>query len=63
MLEAALMKHAVESLGREAGLTPYGHKFNVEGPMTAPSGRIVQIRAVWMVRANGAPDLVTAYPL
>ena len=62
-LTAALMDHAVSHPAREGDLTPYGRKFIVDGPLVTPGGRKVVIRAVWMVRDTGIPDLITAYPL
>lgn len=43
--------------------TDYGIKYTVEGPLSAPDGRIPRLRAVWFVTTGDAvPRLVTAYP-
>lgn len=64
VLRDALLDH-----GRTAGIvstieTDYGIKYTVEGPLTAPDGRIPRLRAVWFVTTGDAvPRLVTAYPV
>jgi len=43
--------------------TPFGKKYILEGPITAPDGRNPRVRAVWFVATGEtAPRFVTAYP-
>jgi hypothetical protein len=43
--------------------TAYGVRYTVEGELTAPGGRVVNVRSVWFVdHGSDAPRLVTAYP-
>jgi hypothetical protein len=38
--------------------------FGIEGPLVAPNGRQLQVRAVWFIDEGGqVPRFVTAYPL
>lgn len=41
---------------------PYGQKFIVRGTIRGPWRREARIVTVWIVRDEGAPRLVTAYP-
>jgi hypothetical protein len=43
--------------------TPYGRKFEVDGILTAPSGRSALVRTVWIIRTEeDYPRLVTVFP-
>lgn len=43
--------------------TAYGRKFEVDGILTALSGRSATVRTVWMIRAGeDFPRLVTVFP-
>jgi hypothetical protein len=44
-------------------VTSYGCKFEVDGILTAPSGRSAGVRTVWIIRAGeDFPRLVTVFP-
>jgi hypothetical protein len=60
----ALIRHAAENEVVEIQQTPRGISYTVEGALTAPTGRRLQIRVVWFQDiGEQAPHLVTAYPL
>lgn len=43
--------------------TQYGNKYTVDGSITSPTGRRIDVRTVWISdRPNDLPRLVTAYP-
>ncbi|MDP2931434.1 MAG: hypothetical protein Q8O05_02905 [Chloroflexota bacterium] len=43
--------------------THHGQKFVIEGPMTGPAGKTMQIVTVWVIlKGAGIPRFVTAYP-
>jgi Domain of unknown function (DUF6883) len=43
--------------------TTYGRRFEVDGILTAPSGRSARVRTVWIIRAEeDFPRLVTVFP-
>ena len=43
--------------------TPYGTKYIVEGDLVAPTGAIVRIRTVWVIKSHDKrPRFLTAYP-
>ena len=43
--------------------TTYGRKFEVDGILTAPSGRSATVRTVWIIRVEeDFPRLVTVFP-
>lgn len=43
--------------------TPYGIHYVVEGRLTTPSGRLVQVVTVWLIEEGAhVPRLITAYP-
>ena len=60
----ALQQHAVENPGVRIEDSPFGQRYVVERPITAPDGRRPIIRVIWFVEAGEEiPKLVTAYPL
>ncbi|MBM3539770.1 MAG: hypothetical protein FJX55_18325, partial [Alphaproteobacteria bacterium] len=62
ILRAAILEHARTAAIVEAIDTPYGRKYVIEGPMTAPDGRAPAVRAVWFIgKGEAAPRFVTAY--
>ena len=62
-LNEAVRRHAVENRIAVSEETDFGSKYVVEGPLVAPDGRAVGIRAVWFVETGEAvPRFVTAYP-
>ncbi len=43
--------------------SPFGQTFEVDGILTGPSGRSVEIRTIWIVPATESPPrFVTAFP-
>lgn len=43
--------------------TAYGRRFEVDGILTAPSGRLAAVRTVWLIRTEeDFPRLVTVFP-
>ena len=41
----------------------YGQKFVIEGPMTGPTGKTVQVVTVWVIlKGESFPRFITAYP-
>jgi hypothetical protein len=61
---AALVRHAADHNVVEVEDTPFGTKYVVEGPLTAPDGRMPVIRSVWFVPTGATiPHLATAYPV
>lgn len=64
VLANALHRHAAENEVVKTGQTPFGTRYVVEGPLSTPNGRSVNVRVVWFVEhAETIPRLVTAYPL
>lgn len=61
-LTDALMAHPMQNPVDRIATTPHGRQHIVRGPVQAPDGRQPRITSVWIVREDGAPDLVTAYP-
>ncbi len=62
-LREALRDHAAANPVATSEETEFGSKYVVEGPLVAPDGREVGIRAVWFVESGEeAPRFVTAYP-
>jgi hypothetical protein len=44
--------------------TPFGTSYSVEGSLSAPDGRMPQVRVIWFIETGQhLPHLVTAYPL
>ena len=61
-LAAALRQHSQDCKVVATEVTPFGHRYVVEGPITSPDGRNPNIRSVWFVEEEGgSPRLVTAY--
>jgi len=64
VLANALRRHAAENEVVKTEQTPFGTRYVVEGPLSTPNGRSVNVRVVWFVEhAETIPRLVTAYPL
>lgn len=63
-LRDALLDHAQTAPVAGSADTPFGKKYILEGPLTAPDGRRPRVRAIWF-RPHGetVPRLATAYPL
>lgn len=63
-LAEALRSHAIRNDVTKAVASPYGVRYVVEGPMSAPDGREPGVRSVWIIdEGEELPRLVTAYPL
>jgi len=64
MLAEALREHGRRNEVAREKETPFGPRYEVEGPLPAPDGRAPRIRTVWQVdEGEIAPRLITAYPL
>lgn len=64
LLRDALLEHARQHEVVEVSETQHGTKFRIEGELTTPIGRMVSVRAIWIVdTGKDYPRLVTAYPL
>jgi uncharacterized protein DUF6883 len=64
LLAEALHQHARTNEVTKTEPSPFGIRYVVEGPLTAPDGRSPGVRVVWFVEAGEtAPRLATAYPL
>ncbi len=62
-LEFALRYHALRHEMRRGPESAYGTKYEIEGPITGPSGRSAEILVAWIVRkGENVPRLITAYP-
>lgn len=63
ILAEELLSHARHEVTNVKN-TPFGPRYEVEGPIKAPDGRTPQIRTVWQMDAGEiAPRLITAYPV
>jgi hypothetical protein len=63
-LANALREHGQRHEIVKVRKTPFGPRYEVEGPLSTPSGRIPRVRTVWQWdRGELAPRLITAYPL
>ena len=62
-LEQGLLAIARSEEVREVTPSPHGTKYVVEGALETPTGRLVQVRTVWIVELDqDRPRFVTAYP-
>jgi hypothetical protein len=63
-LAEALREHAREHEVARTRETPFGPRYEVDGPLPVPDGRSPFVRTVWqMDHGEIAPRLITAYPL
>jgi hypothetical protein len=63
-LAQALLKHAEDNSVYKIEDTPFGKRFIIEGPISAPDGRKPLVRSIWFVEEDeSTPKFVTAYPL
>lgn len=63
-LAQALREHGQRHEITKAKQTVFGPRYEVEGPLPAPDGRMPRVRTVWQLdRGQVAPRLITAYPL
>lgn len=62
VLERDLRAH-LSNDARSAGVTDYGQKFTVSGPLSGPNGRSTGVVTVWIIlTGERTPRFVTAYP-
>ena len=63
-LATALREHGQQHEVSRTKQTPFGPRYEVDGPVRAPDGRTPRTRTVWQVdEGEIAPRLITAYPL
>ena len=59
----ALSYHVQENEVAKTKGTPFGPRYEVEGPMNAPDGRRPRVWTIWQLdEGQIAPRLITAYP-
>jgi hypothetical protein len=58
----ALVAHANTHDFSKVAVTAYGTKYEVDGALATPSGRLPKVRSVWIVEGVAGPRLVTALP-
>ncbi|NJN92300.1 MAG: hypothetical protein HC878_19335 [Leptolyngbyaceae cyanobacterium SL_5_14] len=64
MLEQALLAIAYSEEVQEVADSPHGKKFVIDGEIMTPTGKIVQLRTVWIIDTGETnPRFVTAHPL
>ena len=62
-IERALLAHGASHEGAVTR-TPFGVKYEVDGPLVAPDGATANVRTVWMIDdGSTAPRFVTLRPL
>lgn len=63
-LEAELLKIARSQPVKELVSSSHGTKYIIEGELSAPNGRVVRVRTVWIIDLGQVnPRFVTAHPL
>lgn len=63
MLRDALIAHATENDITASHPTPFGTRYEIDGPLLTPDGRNPIVRVVWFVESQeAAPRLVTLVP-
>lgn len=64
LLKEALLRHASANEVVDMEQTPYGVRYVVDGPLTAPGGTSLNLRSAWYIYpGSDAPCFVTAHPL
>jgi hypothetical protein len=60
----ALVHHVLENEVVHQERTRYGMRYVVDGPLSSPSGQLLNIRSAWFID-NGSeiPRFITAHPL
>jgi hypothetical protein len=62
-LEADLRVQHLSSLNAAVSRNAYGVVYELDGPITTPSGRTVRFRSVWQIdTGTDAPRFITMYP-
>jgi hypothetical protein len=64
-LAEALLRHARENEVAAVEQTAHGHRYVVDGPLTAPDGSRLNVRSAWYINPGGGgiARFVTAHPL
>jgi len=63
VLRNALRNHPLHHPVVTSESSSFGTKFIIEGPVATPSGRLLDLRTVWMINVDAeTPRLITAYP-
>jgi hypothetical protein len=64
VLARALREHGRENEVSAETETGFGPRYEVDGPLQVPDGRMPRVRTIWQVdHGEVAPRLITAYPL
>jgi hypothetical protein len=62
-LEADLRSQHLSLDVTSTSTNPYGDVYEIDGPITTPSGRTVQFRSVWQIDTGAdVPRFITMYP-
>jgi hypothetical protein len=63
-LAGALKQHAKDNDITIEERTIFGTRYVIEGPLTAPDGRRLNVRTAWFIDDDGeVPRFITAHPL
>ncbi len=64
VLSSALIAHGQDGDIMRRVPSDYGVKYEIEGSLLCPDGRLPLVRSVWQIDKDGlAPRLITAYPV
>jgi hypothetical protein len=64
LLRDALLRHAHDNEVVESEETRFGIRYAIDGPLIAPGGGILNVRAAWYIDIGSTvPRFVTAHPL
>ena len=62
-LASAFLRLVIDTEVEKSVVSRHGHKYIVAGPLETPSGKLPNVRTVWIVdTGEETPRLVTAYP-
>lgn len=63
LLEADLRAQHLSLNATRTAQNPYGVAYEIEGPITTPSGRIVRFCSIWQIDTGSeVPRFITMYP-
>jgi hypothetical protein len=63
-LAIALKQHAVDNDVTREEQSTFGTRYVIEGPLTAPEGRRLNVRTAWFIDVDAeVPRFITAHPL
>ena len=63
-LAGALKQHAKDNDITIEEKTIFGTRYVIDGPLTAPDGRRLNVRTAWFIEDDGeVPRFITAHPL